>query len=1033
MRQCRSRLYWIFAYVLVGSFVLQFQSMGYGEDKPLISAESTSAFRADVQPVFVTLAVSPSVSVDMEIIQWPDGGFSLPVKVFCALFGIEAQQLPEANRIFFLDPQVQKTVEINWEQQKITIGEHEVALGLYPVVRNQQGLLIEDDVYIDATTFASVFGANFKLDRETGTLSMTTARKLKVPGSEDAGLGRNAQESNIRLISNPEIHHALVDKIYIQHATNYGFQESRQPINARIQSSRFNALVDTSRFGVSGSLLGMDYHVKPSINRYNDKATLQNIDWSLMRELKGKIISLGSTEAGLSALVSPSLNMWGLKYTSQNAQTPFLSPQSSYEFSGRADTGNEVAVVLNQRTIQTVTAQNGAYEFEPVYLQGQSINDIQIVEKNAQSQEKVLLTQKISNFSNLLPQGETAYSTFLGRAPLQFYPLIPDQKTPLLMPQTEKWLAGGRLFYGVNHRLTMGLSAAADQTFGRPKTYFNNLDPLAVDLTGFSSYQRDSNFFSGQNAALSLRYQLTDRWLVTSDLGVSQYRLKAGSRLPIDDSAMGKAAQFHIERQSNRLSWFLDAFRYDPEYYTPAVSLYGNNLYDKQGLKGGVSGMIQTALPVSYNLYWSHYQTNLQKLIPGGIINASHWGGTLNSQLSEKNSVTLGFSLINGDNREREFLQRSMDVSFRTQSLPWGLQGDVRAGHYFTNTVFLPSQTLGTNLTAFDYENNSLDTTLDIPLDQLRSNHIRLAHRWSSFVDFGSVHGYFNVHSVFLEPFMQLSYGDKPQIQNQTGLRLGYQFKSGARISVAYARLSSSFQGPSAAGSTRSQIKTDQVYFDFSDVFGLLANRLQSLGPRSEGQGIVIGKVFADTQANGRYDKAEPGVKNTQLLIDNQQMVTTSPNGDFTLTGLPRGYHTIAILPDNLPLTINAENPIYKIKVREGKTHRLNIPLATEGGMLSGHLEMVDGQDQPVSPDRIVLVLTNQSGVSVKYTSVDPQGNYQFSNIPAGVYSVGLEPKIRNSGRYKTLTSPTAIHLPVSSNYEESVEVKNLNLKLLAL
>jgi hypothetical protein len=1010
--------------------------MGYAEaEQPSPTAkESASALSVDVQPVFVTLALSPAVSVDMEIIQWADGGFSLPVKAFCALFGIEAQQLPEAHRLFFVDPEVQKTVEINWEQQKITIGDQAVALlGSYPVVRNQQGLLIEDDVYIDAVTFASVFGGSFKLDRETGTLSMTTARKLKVPGSENSGQARKTQDSNIRVISNPEISHALVDKIYIQHATNYGFQESRQPINARIQSSRFNALVDTSRIGLSGSLLGMNYYIKPSINRFNEKANLQNIDWSLMRELKNKVISLGSTEAGLSTLVSPTLNVWGLKFTSQNAQAPFLSPQSSYEFSGKAETGNQVAMVLNQRTIQTVTAQNGAYEFEPVYLQGQSINDIQIVEKDAQSQEKVLMTQKISNFTNILPKGEAAYSTFLGRAPLQFHPLIPDQKTPLLMPQTEKWLAGGRLFYGVDHRLTVGLSAAADQTFGKPKTFFNNLDPLAVDLTGFSSYQRDSNFFSGQNAALSLRYQLTDRWMVSSDLGISQYRLKSGSRLPIADSAKGKAAQLHIERQSNRLSWFLDAFRYDPEYYTPAVSLYGNNLYDKQGLKGGVSGMIQTVLPVSYNLYWSHYQTNLQRLIPGGIINARHWGGTLNSQISEKNSVTLGFSLIDGDNREREFLQRSMDVSFRTQSLPWGLQGDIRAGHYFTNTVFLPSEALGTNLTAFDYENNSLDTTLDIPLNRLRSNHIRLGHRWSNFVDFGSIHGYFNVRSFFLEPFMQLSYGDKPQIQNQLGLRLGYQFKSGARISVAYAKLSSSFQGASVGGSARSQIKTDQVFFDFSDVFGLLANRLQSLGPRSEGQGIVIGKVFADTQANGLFDKAEPGVKNTQLLIDNQQVVTTSQNGDFALTGLSSGYHTIAILPDHLPLTLNAENPTYKIKVRGGKTHRLNIPLSTEGGILSGDLEIVDGLGQAVNPEHIILVLTNQSGVSVKYTSVDPKGHYQFSNISAGVYTIGLEPKIRNSGRYKTLTSPPVIHLPASTNYEESVEVKNLNLKLLAL
>lgn len=995
-------------------------------------SSSDNSSSEEITPDIVTLALSPSISVEMEVIQWPGGQLSLPVKAFSALFGFEVQQSDMDGRLFFVDPQTGKRVEIYWIQQRITEGEQDRPTGTRPITRSRKGFLVADDVYIEQSAFESLFNTTVTLDPDTASMTLSTNRKLKLPFSDQTNRVSD-NTPNIRLVKNPKISNALIDRASVHHSSNYGLQESFQPINARVLRTNFNTLTDTSTVGVSGSLLGLDYNIKPAFTRFNNKFNLQNLDWSFQKKIKGSVASLGSAEVGLSPLTSPALRVWGLKLASSNATTPFLSPPSSYEFSGKAQTGNQVSLRLNQRTVQTITAQDDHYDLEPVYLQGQSINEIELVETDAQNHETVLMKRKIGYFPNMLPEGKTGYSAFFGRTPIQFYPVLPDQNTPMLMPQTEKWLAGGRVFHGVNNRLTVGLATAADQNFGRPETYFANLDPLAIDLTGFSSYQRDPNFFSGQNMSATLRYQLTDSWLFSTDLGVGRYNLQPGSRLPIDRSGFGKAGKVHLETQGRLFSWYMDAFHYDPEYYTPANTLYGNTLYDKRGVSSGISGSVNRRLPIQYNFNWSRYQTNLQELIPGGIILANHWNGTINTQLSEKNTLTLGYSLINGDNNRRELAQRNLSATFRTQSLPWRLNGEVRASHYYSNTVFIPSSEFGTNLSEFDYQNNSLDTALDIPFDKARNQRVRMGHRWSSFVNYGSLKGNFQYKRLFLEPFIQLSYGDKPQQQNRYGLSLGYQFNSGARFSVAYYKVSSSFQGSALGGSSNSRIETDQFYFDFSDVFGMLANRLTSLGPNAEAQGIVKGTVFADSKVDGQYNPKEPGVKNIRILVDRDNVVTTDRQGRYSVKALSPGYHTLEILSETLPLTLSADNPIYKIKVSEGKTHLVNIPLLPEGGSLSGQVELVDARGGKLDPKQIILVLIDKAGNDVKYTMVNEQGEYRFSNISAGSYVIDLESKLKKSGRYKTLSEPKPVDLPIPKDYESVTEVTGLNFRVMSL
>ena len=972
--------------------------------------------------------------MDLEIIPFPDGGYALPVKAITALFGITAQLSINDSRLLFVDPHTHKQVELDWKAQTLTVDGQRLPLGQHPILFSDKGLVNKNDVYLDQSILGPLLDIKFSYDEDATNLTLATPRPLSAPSqSTQGGQGSSlTSTTNLKLISQPDVYRAILEKVYIRNASNYVQQSPNSGASGAFRNSAMNSMMDSSTLGVSGSLLGQNYYFKPTFSHFNGKLNFQSIDWSIQHAFKNSTLSLGSSDAGLSTLSSPSLNVWGLKLASQNAMGPALIAKQAYDFSGAAGNGHEIQTRINGRTVQSTTAQNDSYELESVYLQPQTVNHLQIVEVDGQKNETLLVDKKIANFYNLLPKGETAYSAFAGRAPLLFFPPLPDRKTPWLMPQSEKWLAGGRAFYGLSDRVTVGVSAIADRIFGQPKTYYTSLDPFSIDLTGINSYLRDANYFSGENVSASMRYQMTDHWLLTGDAGLSRMNILPGSRLPLSGSSADTATQLHLERQGARITWFMDAFRYGSNYYTPSVMLYGNNFYDRRGFSTGVNGSLSRLL--NYSVKWNRYQTNFLGLINGGVINANQWNASLSSHINDRNDLILGLNWIGGKNDARKFDQHALDLTWRTQSLPWGLLGEVRASHYYTNTIFFPGSSTGLELSQSNYNNNALDLSLTIPLNAAKSSYLRVGNRISTFVDYGFAQAFFRIRRFSFEPLVQLSYGDRPQVQNRFGIKIGYQLKSGAAFSVGFYRNYSTFALANTLGGTQhSQINTNQYYCDFSDILSLFGNKLKSLGPNADSTGMIVGKIFADYQSNGKPDRAEPGVRNVRLLLDKQTMVQTDAQGHYTLAGLAAGYHTVEVVPESLPLTLGAENPTYKFKVGNGKTQRLDIPLSPEGGTLSGKIVLSNIKGNALPLDSIILVLSDDSGKVINYTTPDAGGHYEFGNISTGRYQVDLEPKLKASGRYRILEAPATVSIDIPKSVEDSVEIGNQNLKLLAL
>lgn len=90
--------------------------------------------------------------------------------------------------------------------------------------------------------------------------------------------------------------------------------------------------------------------------------------------------------------------------------------------------------------------------------------------------------------------------------------------------------------------------------------------------------------------------------------------------------------------------------------------------------------------------------------------------------------------------------------------------------------------------------------------------------------------------------------------------------------------------------------------------------------------GAIYGYVFLDTNDNGSRDAGEPGAANVTVLLDRRFSARTDDAGRFEFPFVAAGAHTIAVLPDNLPLPWAVSDDRREITVSARESALLEIP-----------------------------------------------------------------------------------------------------------
>lgn len=981
-----------------------------------------------VEPVVSSLNLNGQMNVDLEMIQWSDGSFSLPIKYLANIMDASPEQEHQSGAVTFTDPRGAEPVRVDVAHQQITQGTTVFENFTHPLVWVEDGLFSDREIYVDKALVEQLLNVSLALNEKSQSVELSTSRELKVflraSIHDNAPNAGQPNPADTMPIAQPLDDAQLVEKINLDLTTATFDQRQKQAVfgDNKAQTIQIFNMGSTLLTGVEGTLFGQNYHLSPRWNYRQGVFGLADLQWGIQHDWPNKRLTLGSMMPGLSPLVAPNIPIWGVQLAAKNALNPAINPQVQRSFEGTAPGRGPLVLELNGQVILTRQPVAGRYAFENIPLLAETVNTVRIVQRHPDGTETVVCEQTVPYFTKTLHHGERAYSTIVGKNPIR-PAYIGTENSEWFFNQSNKWLAGSRVFYGVSDKLTLGVAAAGDLIIGSPQTnafslLINRMD--TPDLTGYAGYRRDPNFFNGGSIGSSLTYRMMPRVTLTADLAGSnrnEYAPESFHKM----NAFGNAQQASINYEGKVFYAQAKAFHYSPNYYTP-ITVSDNNLFDRQGVS--LTGNMKL-LGFLFQGGVEHYLTNLSGYFEGGKIAVNRWNTSLSRRLGHLTDLRASYNKLLGSNDARELNTENMQVGI-SQKLPLNMQGNVNYIRSTNSYFFNPGSPL--NLLAVDNQtilNSFLQSSLSTRLPW-GLGAVSIGNVVSREFNLLSLQGSIRMRHILLEPLIQASMGGEQKLLT-LGTGLYYEWDNGRRFGFRYSYSNTTL--PSALMGNGTNNATHQFQMDFNDTLAVLGNNLLSVGKRGSTSGILQGSVFLDLNQNGVRDHDETGIPKIAVLIDGNRTIETNQTGSFTLTSLSPGLHSVNYDLEKLSLNMTPTIRATNAQIVAGKRTRVDLGIIVTPGTVSGKVHLKDANGNMLNPADLIVLLCDDQGKEIKFTYTDPKGNYSMSELPPGTYTLKLDAKQADLQHNQVITSPYQVAIPV--DYEGFHEKSGMDFEVL--
>jgi hypothetical protein len=1001
------------------------------------------------EPVPVSMSINQKVSTDLEIILWPDGSASYPVKGLASALDAQAQQANLNHAITLATAGNPDPFIINPQEQTITQNGLPVATLRHPIVFSPNSVFTPNDVFIPQDVAESIFGVQLSYN----TASQAVQAKVEYPiklliqatsDSDYSGkIGKTEEEDERNAIQPDTTNHALVESIgFTLNSSSYQvIQEQASLGTIRNNNARLLSSLTTLSTDIQGEIGQQPYNFKPTWLYRNGHLGIQKMEGAIRWSNPQYQTRLGITQLGLSSINSPRLEVWGLAMATPNAVSADILTQPLLPLSGNiatsaassASTPVNIQLKLNGQVIQTRKSIEGHYQFDPVSLRNEDDNVLEVVQLGVDGNSNTALAQKkIPNYTGFLQTGEKATSFFVGRVPLQFNPAIgavnDSESTTqgVILDQSNKWMAGGRYYYGLTDRLTAGASLVADSIFGKAKTnpFFAYRDIQSANLSGYNSFLRDSNLISGANLSTGLAYRLGHGLSLQLDGGASVIR-HFGTTTLQTDNPFSLAGQLALKYKRPHFASTLSLFHYGTDYYTPVMQGI-NSLYDREGIGLTLQGR---QLGFQYQAALERVRLNLSGLVEGGPVWVNHWRTDISRKMTPYTRVSLFLSGTQGESNIGTLNNRN-NMLFIDQRLPWGMMlntGITRTSNRQLFNPFGDSNNILFPVMASEMTQTYYNMNLQVPLPfQLGS--ISVSTNTGDTIKFAEFRGDFHWRHFVLQPEYRTSLGGDQNFFNLGG-GLYYETNHGGRLGIRY--LYTFTSNPfSAFGNGSSQTVNHNLTFEFQDILAMIANRPRWIGIRGQSTGFINCFTYLDRNQNNQWDKGEPSLGNIPLKLDSETLVDSNKKGVARLIGIRPALHTVDYDYEKLPITLSPITPPARVKVVAGQQNRVEMGLNMNIGTLSGTISLKDGNGNTLEPtDTVVRLRDTTSDQFIKYTFADKEGHYTMSDVPPGDYEVVIDPEQIKSDLLKILSMPAKVVVPI--DFKNFYEKKELNFQLL--
>jgi hypothetical protein len=828
------------------------------------------------------------------------------------------------------------------------------------------------EVYLPEAVMAGILKMTLEWKEESYQYEFTSGRDLAIFNTERerarapttiAGMGWPEEFSGdlpaarVRRIGVPRLNFAEVR-----------LQTSQLRTHQDAQPQPWTVLPNLRAWGeaLGGSLVGSVSQRKTLAK--GSELVLDQANWTTW--LGASEGSLGDNTFGLSELAFPSLSLLGARVNGlagaglaglerdpsmRGRRLTFLP---SEEIHGYAPLGTQVTLFINGQELETRTVEpdeespsgEGLYRFSGRDLLLNRLNEIRLVFRmpDGRTEES---RREVLGVNRLVPRGGLAY---LGGAGTR-------SMTRTLQRETDGSFMGGRIYYGLTSRMTIGGYAARQEGFVQ--------DGFSSPADRFPSRPppRESTHWGTH-----LMWMPLDRLFL--DLATGQSSV-AGGR---SDRAFKGSADLRV----GRLQLRSDGFWFGPRYEDGRDFSLG----DRAGARLGLS-----------------YRSTAHQFFATGV----RVGDNLDHALARTTRLDLGqvgWSLRPGIPRttvgvKADFLHsppladRRLYTITVTSSLlrNWSW----RSQHFFGTPAVTGSTGQTSSRDELEYRTRLLTglSLGDVAALSTPTSEVQLERsfdsRWSLSLDYRHSSSY---RRALLE--LARYHWDGLSLQLRAGA--GYDWLRSSPLVQERLELALDRGRRNMLMLEHHRTRDEwsvRLLVQLSQVLGFAGHRPYRVTDSrfDPNTGGVLGRVYLDKNGNGIADRGEPGLPDVQVITDTGWRAVSGLDGRFLVPAdSERRRVRVGLKLSDLSAEYSAVVPAQEAQLRPGMVTHVDLAVATLGS-ISGRILSASADGRTVGVPGIQVLLLDERDHVIAQSTTAGDGSYYLGDVRGGVYRVSVD------------------------------------------
>lgn len=982
------------------------------------------------------ISLNDKVYEDVEIMIGDGAEILVPFKQLADIFEVKYN----ANRV---DKSISFTtfdgIQGLINEQGVFINERKLSAKRPIFLR--QGIMdnVVNEAFIEASAAEKIFGIKLETDYSSLTLSANIERDiLKLHTGERLVEDKFAPKAHPNVVLPKQNGKISLNKVGLYHNT-ISDNLSTKGENYKYINDTYNG---NTKLSLQGNILGGKYRAEANAYHYrNDTFMFGGVTATYLNNFVDKksgnkyYYELGKVKGRSDVDASVGTNIfgaqvWDYDYNKTPAQllNGYVKPTSL------------VRVTIDENEPVLINTYSGYYSLQEVNFP-KNFRSVKIEEVNEDGTIELVKEEKYSLYGNKPLEGEARSSAYAGVWGYQNR--LFREGANIYRGNNKKVTAGVDYQYGIKDNITAESRLTADKIYDKKGSSIIYTIPTNDTLL-VSGTQKNVNYLEGATTLNSVEY-------VNEKDPNFKARATAGASVARDvreeDTHFGYTGKLRAEYSKDLTPYSKGILK--PKRAGANVELFHNSedwyiaSSDSTSYNGRTGGRAQGHL--SFNSTnvgggYSKYYSNLTHRYEGGTIEFDQANINASTKIPKVADVKFNTFYRRGENDLGRNKNYNYDFNVSRDINKWAtVVGGIRENVY--DTKYHNPNTINRN---YDSKFRDIYIAGNVPIP---GNHGRF-QMGHDFIKYEGA-GYQNNYNMFKFGYvfptwkrltLGLGWGFRYSGQkgNDLNVNLGYRSKTGQMMAVGYQY--SQYGGYFIDNMFTPTTNRHSVNFIFNDAYQIFHRGIKSIGEEFDNKGIFEAIAFIDVNKNGTYDKKiDIPVKDIPIMTSwTSTPMYTNRAGRISSAILPDGVYDISLDMDTLPITVAplTNDLISKtIKIENGLTTKLELPLVSTVGSVSGVLKISDDFERDLRITDFIVVLLDSDGNEVNYSTVDSNGQFYISGLAPGKYKLQLDERFINAYGLEEIAQKSRLDIFIPYDYMNPTDVveQNLEYKTLSL